>query len=86
MDRSMLEEHLRQARAHVELGKEHVIRQQALVERLERDGHDGTMARLLLRTFEETQGMHLADAERLAGELTEFDKRRVLPPNDDEIG
>jgi hypothetical protein len=82
----MLEEHLRQARAHVELGKEHVIRQRALVERLERDGHDGTMARLLLRTFEETQGMHLADVDRLVGELAEFDNRRILPPKGDEIG
>jgi hypothetical protein len=75
MDRSMLEEYLRQARAHVERGKEHVIRQRALVEELERDGHDTTMARLLLRTFEETEGMLLADVEQRVKDLAAFDKR-----------
>lgn len=73
----MVEEHLLQAREHAALGKRHIERQRVLVSELERDGHDTTAALLLLRTFEETQDMHLADLARLEKELADLDKHRT---------
>lgn len=70
----MVEEHLWQAREHVALGEQHVETSVVLVEKLERDGHDTTTALLLLRTFEETQDIHVADVARLEKELAELDK------------
>lgn len=75
MDRKIVEEHLQQARDHVALGREHLERQRVLVQRLTHDGHDGTEALKLLRTFEKTQEMHLADVARLEKELAELEKR-----------
>ena len=72
MDREMLLEHLRQAERHVASG-EHILRhQRCVVEHLRRDRHSEPLidaAERLLRSFEEVQGMHVADAVRLRGEL-----------------
>jgi hypothetical protein len=69
MDRATIEEHLEQARRHVAEGEEHVARQQQIVDELERDGHDTTQAREVLKVFEETLATHVADQERLEQEL-----------------
>ena len=69
MDRKIIEEHLRKARAHAALGAEHIDRQQTVIQKLEKDGHDATMARELLSTMETSQDMHLRDVERLNEEL-----------------
>lgn len=55
MDR---EHELGEVRRHIAEGEEHVRRQRARIDELERDGHDVTSARSLLRTMEETLALH----------------------------
>lgn len=62
---TMLEQHLQLAAKHVAEGKQHLADQRELICRLERDGHDATEARRLLKQFEELQAMHTADRDRL---------------------
>ena len=69
MDQAMLEDHLRQAEEHVELGRQHIAQQMALINRLEQDGHNTTQARELLATFEALPESHEADRDRLREEL-----------------
>ena len=69
MNRQIIEQHLRQARAHVALGEHHLDRQKVLICKLERDGHDATMARTVLSTFEQSQKIHVEEVARLEGEL-----------------
>jgi len=69
MDQQMLLDHLKQAEQHVALGKGHVALQQRLIADLERDGHDTTDARALLKQFEEIQVLHLEHHDRLLREL-----------------
>ena len=71
MDRELLEDNLRLAESHVELGEQTVSRQRELIVELERGGHDTSLARVLLQTFEQSQAMHLADRARLRAELAE---------------
>ncbi len=71
MDRTMVERHLAQAERHVVRGKQIVAEQRERVARLERDGHDVTQARELLRKFEELQAIHVADRDSLRKELLE---------------
>ena len=70
-DRQMILDHLRLAESHVSLGQEHIVRQRQLVAELKRDGHDPGDAGKLLAQFEELQAMHVADRDRLIGELAE---------------
>ena len=69
MDRAVILQHLKQAEGHVRQGEIHVTNQRLLVETLERDGHDTTQARALLKEFIELQALHVADRDRLRGEL-----------------
>lgn len=69
MDRRVLLEHLAQAERHVDEGERHLAQQRAHVDELERDGHDSSVARELLRTMERTQVLHLSDRERMRREL-----------------
>ena len=69
MNRTMLEQHLKEARGHVALGERRVARQKAIIRSLERDGHNSAVARELLCTFEQTQKMHVDDVSRIEGEL-----------------
>jgi hypothetical protein len=71
MDRELLRENLRLAESHVELGEHHISRQRELIAGLEKSGHDVSLARALLQTFEQSQSMHIADRERLRAELAE---------------
>jgi hypothetical protein len=54
MDREIELEHLRKADADIVKGRERIERQQALVARLKRDGHDVSAAMALLQTMQET--------------------------------
>ena len=54
MDRALEEEHLRKAKADIAEARARIERQQALVARLERDGHDTATAKSLLQTMHET--------------------------------
>lgn len=72
MDHEMLMEHLKQAEHHLDRGRSALEHQRGIVERLRRDCHSEQLiaeAENLLRTFEDVQSMHLADATRLRAEL-----------------
>jgi hypothetical protein len=64
MDRAMLKVHLDMAERHVLDGERHIARQRKIVAELERDGHDSDHATRLLRSFEQTQALHVADRDR----------------------
>ena len=65
-------EHLALAEEHVVLGAKNVARQREIIAELQRDGHDTTQAWALLTEFEQLQAMHIADRDRLLGELHEL--------------
>jgi hypothetical protein len=67
--RAALLEHLAQAERHVAEGAAIIARQKSLILELEKDGHDTTSSRSLLRQFEEIQHLHVEDRDRLKTEL-----------------
>lgn len=73
MDRTTIVDHLEMAERHVREGQGHVERQRVLVSELGRDGHDTVRAVELLQQFEELQALHIADRDRLRGELATLD-------------
>ena len=73
MNLSLIELHLALAEEHLAKGERHIARQRDVVQLLSRGGYDTTAARELLRDFEQSQAMYLADRERLRKELEEAD-------------
>ena len=72
MDRVILAEHLTLAERHVADGERVLEHQRRIIEDLRRDGNSAGMidaAESLLRSFEEIQSLHLADAAPLRREL-----------------
>jgi len=69
MDRALVEQHLTVAERHVAQGQSIIVRQQKLVAQTEARGRDSVAARQLLRLFQETQAIHVADRDRLLKEL-----------------
>ena len=63
MDRKLLEQRFSQAQQAVCLGFELIAEQRNAVFALDAWGQDATVARQLLRAFEEMQGRHLDDLE-----------------------
>lgn len=57
MDRTLAA--LAQADQHVAESRQRIAKQQALVNQLERDGHDSTMAKALLQEFRHSLQLHL---------------------------
>ena len=51
------------------MSKGHIASQREFVGGLVRDGHDASQALALLLRFEELQELHVADRDRLRGEL-----------------
>jgi len=74
IERAMVEEHLQLAEKHVAQGDQHLADQRELIFQMERDGHDTTEARRLLRQFEELQELHIADRDRLRQEKASLDE------------
>jgi len=74
MDRSMILDHLAQARCHVAMGEKHIASQREVIAALERNGYDTSGAEELLATFEELQRMHVADQDRLQNKLSKSSK------------
>jgi hypothetical protein len=70
MDKATIREHLARAEANVLLGWTHIAQQRALIVKLDHDCIDATLAREVLKTFEEMQSAHVADRDRLTKELT----------------
>ena len=71
MDRSVILQHLNQARRHVATGLIHIARQRAIIARLEVDGHDTGHAEGALRMLHSMQAVHVADCDRLEKALRE---------------
>ncbi|RXG83666.1 hypothetical protein EAS61_41455 [Bradyrhizobium zhanjiangense] len=69
MDRTMFQQHLAMAERHVALSEKHLLKQEALIAELDRDGHDTADAVELLATMRATQRLHLQDRDRLLTEL-----------------
>jgi hypothetical protein len=65
----MINDHLARAERHVAQGEQHILRQRELIDALQRKGDDTSLAEDLLRRFEETQRMHIADRDRLRSAL-----------------
>lgn len=69
MDREVLLEHLEQARRHVAEGRDHLARQQRLIDRLRKQGHPTAMAEAVLRELQGSQANHLDGVRRIEREL-----------------
>jgi len=69
MDREKLQQYLQEAERNVAESTMHVVERNALVVRLERDGWDTANARQLLKLFEESRALYLAERDRLRREL-----------------
>ena len=71
MDKLMLEEHLTQGLAAIELGEQHIADQKALITRLEAEGRDTNQAIKLLNAFEGSQVEHIAHRDEILRLLKE---------------
>lgn len=69
MDLAQIAQNLAQAEMHVASGERHISQQRAIIDELERGGHDATEAKALLVGFEQTQRLHLENRDRLRQEL-----------------
>jgi hypothetical protein len=69
MDRNLLVELLAMTDRHVAEGEHLIARQRALIDELERDGHDTKSAIELLGVLERTQAMHVAHRDRIRADL-----------------
>ena len=73
MERATLENDLSRAEAHVANGQKRIAQQHEIIAELDREGHDSVPAKELLATFENTQAMHVANRDRIAGKLATLD-------------
>jgi hypothetical protein len=71
MDRTILEQLLREAEGLLHRGERNIAHQREVIGTLERGGHDATAAKMFLRRLESAQARHLADRNRLFKELTD---------------
>jgi hypothetical protein len=69
MDRALAEQHLTLAERLIAQSQSLIVRQRQLIAEIEGNGHDSATARELLRQFQETQAIHVADRDRLLKEL-----------------
>ena len=70
MNRDILKRYLAQAEEHVRLGWSHIERQRRIIQELESKGLDSSVAREILTQFAEIQTLHIADRDRLVGEMS----------------
>ena len=75
MDRALIIEHLQQAERHMSEVREHIRHQVDIIGRLERDGHDSSLARQLLATLEKTQALVFNERNYMLSELADNDAR-----------
>ena len=67
MDRAR--EALARADRHVVESRERIAKQQALIEQLEHDGHDSSMAKALLQEFRHSLQLHIAGRAAIEADL-----------------
>jgi hypothetical protein len=68
-DHDTLEQRLAEAEGYMAMSKGHIASQRKFTAGLLRDGHDASQALALLVRFEELQQLHIADRDRLRGEM-----------------
>jgi hypothetical protein len=69
MDRATTERTLEMVQRHVAEGERIIERQRRLIARMDTLGRDVSRSEELLRSFEESQRLHIADRDRLIQEL-----------------
>jgi hypothetical protein len=69
MDREMQLRLLEEAERQIVEGERHIAEQELIVVELDRDGHDVTEARRLLKNFYATQNLYIEHRNRIAREL-----------------
>jgi hypothetical protein len=74
MARANLKHLIEDAELRVQRGRRNVDHQRGIVSALERDGHDATKAKALLKLFENALAIHVADRGRLIKELEKIPK------------
>ena len=79
MDRAELERRLQEAECHVERGEQNIAHQRAVIETLERGGHDAKAAQMFLRRLESAQAKHVAERSRLFKELADDSEAKSSP-------
>jgi hypothetical protein len=84
MDRVSLEVGLRQADARVAAGQQALLEQRAQVRELEQWGLDASLAKALLRLYEESHAMSILDRRRLCYALASAMPYGPLPVQDND--
>jgi hypothetical protein len=74
LNRTLVSEHLEQARRHVAKAERLLAHQREIIAERERDGHDTARSRQLLDQFEQFYAMHVVERDRLEKELAEMKK------------
>jgi hypothetical protein len=74
MNRGALLQRLAQARRHIAIGEDNIVRLHDIIGGLERGGRDSSVARELLARFEKLQKLHVNDCGRLENQLAKFPK------------
>jgi hypothetical protein len=69
MDREKQLRLLEEAERQIVEGERHIAEQELIVVELDRDGHDVTEARRLLKNFYATQNLYIEHRNRIAREL-----------------
>ena len=69
MDRETLLRDLTSAGQHVAQSEAHILKQEALIAELDRDGHDTSVARALLDGMRDSRALHIQHRGRLLKEL-----------------
>jgi hypothetical protein len=69
MDKATTESTLEMVQRHVVEGERIIDRQRRLIAQMETLGRDVSRSKELLRSFEESQRLHVADRDRLLREL-----------------
>jgi hypothetical protein len=77
IDRSLLLGQLIATERHIGAVAQNVLRQQSIIDELERRGHDSAYARSLLRQLNEMQAMRIADRDRMRAALGNCGARAV---------
>ena len=69
--RSLQLRHLSKLVDYLIAGARHIERQKAIIQELERDGHDAAQAQQTLQQMEELQKIYLSEKDRLIKELAQ---------------
>ncbi|MGY3235654.1 hypothetical protein ACVMAJ_002544 [Bradyrhizobium sp. USDA 4448] len=72
----MIQRHLAQAERHADEGRRLISRQEGLIAKLKKRGHDTADADKVRDILIETQSIHLQDAQRLRGSLSAASRPR----------